>query len=101
MRRTTSSAEFSTRRSPAKAPTWVTCSKISRRSTADVRRSRSALAAPDDLQTPGSPALEELVRVDLVEPAEEVPVGLRVGRAVHRRSLHRLFLGVAALGSLE
>ena len=41
-----------------------------------------ALAAPDDLQAPGLAAREELVRVDLAEPAEEVALRVGVGRAV-------------------
>src|SRR5262249_21970378 len=44
-----------------------------------VRSGRS----PDDLDAPGAAALEQFVGIDLVAPAQEVRLGLVVGRAVH------------------
>src|SRR5262249_13956760 len=44
---------------------------------------RSRLARPvDDLEAPGLPGSEELVGVDLVRPADEVALGIILGRAV-------------------
>ena len=47
------------------------------------------LAALDDLQAPRLPALEELVRVDLAEPTEEVALRVGVGGAVDGGALGR------------
>ena len=44
---------------------------------------------------------EQLVRIDLVPPAEEVPLGLVLGRAVHREPQLRLGAVAAALELLE
>src|SRR5947208_8021597 len=42
-------------------------------------------AAPHNLQAPRAAALEQLVGIDLVTPAEEMGLGLVLGRAIHRR----------------
>ena len=59
-------------RSPARAarPAWP-------------RLHRSA----DDREAPGLPGGEQLVRIDLVAPAEKVPLGLVLGGAVDREAL--------------
>ena len=53
------------------------------------RLSQSARLAQNG-DTPGAPGLEELVRIDLVRPAEEVLLRLVVGRAVDRAPARRV-----------
>src|SRR5256886_15135423 len=50
-------------------------------------RSRLGGAAAHDLQAPRASALEQLVRVDLVSPAEEMRFGIIVRRAENREPL--------------
>src|SRR5262249_47294130 len=57
--------------------------------------------SPDDLDAPGAAALEQFVGMDLVAPAQEVRLGLVVGRAVHGRPRLRLCGLRAALELLE
>src|SRR5438093_3470752 len=56
---------------------------------------------PPDRETPGAAALEELVRVHLVRPAEEVRLRLVLCRAPDGRALVRRPLRVQRLAALE
>ena len=47
------------------------------------RTTAQLAAAVDDLEAPGFAGRKERVDVDLVGPADEVTLGLRVRRAVH------------------
>ena len=58
-------------------------------------------AAAHDLQAPGAAALEELVRVDLVPPAEEMGFGIIVRRAENREALLGFIGGRTALQLLQ
>src|SRR2546423_674540 len=42
------------------------------------------LLAPDDLDTPGIAGREERVRIDVVEPADEMGLRIALGRSVDR-----------------
>ena len=65
-------------------------------------RERSPPASgPADGDAPGRAALEEVVRVDLVRPAEEVRLRVVRGRAVDRRTVLRRRHGVDRLASLD
>src|SRR5438132_13877146 len=44
-------------------------------------QARLAGAAPHDLQAPGAAAFEELIGIDLIAPAQEVRLGVVLGRA--------------------
>src|SRR5512132_292218 len=58
-------------------------------------------AAAHDLQAPGAAALEQLVRVDLVPPAEEMRFGIIVRRAENREALLGFSGGRTALQLLQ
>src|SRR4051794_17351021 len=75
--------------SPAKR--IVTCSSCSTCLAISLHRSA------DYRDAPGLSGLEQLVRIELVAPAQEVPLGLGLGRAVDRRPQLRLGLAAAAL----
>src|SRR5689334_16194871 len=79
--------------SPAKR--IVTCSSCSTCFGTSLHRSA------DERDPPGLSGGEQLVRVDLVAPADEVPLGLVLGRAVDGEPQLRLRPSTAALELLE
>src|SRR5438105_8828972 len=81
--------------------TWSSCSTrlaitpVARYSR--VRTGRSASGGADDRQAPGLFAREELVRVDLLAPAEKMARGIGLGRAVDRELVGRALVRPVAL----
>src|SRR5688500_17740945 len=65
------------------------------------RRTGLRVALANDRDAPGLSRGEERVRVNLVGPAEEMPLGVVVGRAVDGWAVGRGVGRLAALGALE